>query len=76
MRPTSPADSEQRLEGGSSHPCLGSRFNGSATGRVYPQTTVVDVRLTLQLAQGQALGAAEDGEAGVIGCVSPCLDSG
>lgn len=37
---------------------------------------MVDVRLTLQLAQGQALGAAEDGEAGVIGCVSPCLDSG
>jgi hypothetical protein len=39
--PTSPADSEQGLKGGSLHPRLGSCFNGGATGRVYPQTTKV-----------------------------------
>lgn len=76
MRPTSPADSEQRLEGGSSHPCLGACFNGNDTGGVWPQTTKVDARLTLQFTQGHTPGAAEDAGAGVKGCLSPRVDSG
>lgn len=74
--PTSPADSEQRLGWGFTPlPWLLLLWECHRQG-VPPNYKADTARVTLQLTQGQALGATENAEVEAIGCMSPWLDSG